>query len=142
MKAVVIYESLTGNTRRAAQVIGDELARADVDVTVCPVTAVDHQALARADLVVVGSWTDGFIVGGQRPGRVGRLRRLPVLDRKRCAVFCTYAIDPGKTLQKLSRALEERGAQVLGGVAIRRNDLDGGARDFVDRLLGVISTSA
>ena len=66
------------------------------------------------------------------------MRRLPVLDRKRCLVFCTYAINPGKTLEKMTKLLEGRGADVLGGMTIRRNDLEAGAREFVERLLASI----
>jgi sulfite reductase alpha subunit-like flavoprotein len=135
MNAAIIYESLTGNTRKTAHLIGEELTRAGVGVSVSPITKIDYQALEVADLVIVGTWTDGMILAGQRPGRAQRLRRLPVLDRKRCLVFITYAIDPGKTLQKLTLIMEERGANVLGGMAIKRSDLQGGARDFVARLL-------
>src|SRR4051794_26149640 len=138
MKAVVIYESLTGNTRKAAQLIGRELTRAGVGATVCQVTNVDYQALAEADLVVVGSWTDGAIFVGQRPGRAARLRNLPVLYGKRCAVFCTYAVDSGKTLQKMTAIMQGRGADVLGGYAIKRSKIPEGARDFVDRVLDVV----
>lgn len=139
MRAVVIYESLTGNTKRAAQLIAARLAEAGVATPVCPVTQVDYQALSAADVVIVGSWTDGVFVVGQRPGRSQRLRALPVMDRKRCVVYCTYALNPGKTLAKLSRIMEERGAEVLGGMAIRRNDLEGGAREFVERLLAEVA---
>ena len=139
MKAVVIYESLTGNTKRAAELIGGELAGAGVAATVCNVTRIDFQALADADLVVVGSWTDGMIFVGQRPGRAGRLRKLPVLYGKKCAVFCTYAVDPGKTLQKMTGILEGRGAEVLGGFAIKRTDIPGGAREFVGRVLDAVA---
>src|SRR5690349_19298596 len=110
MKAAVLYESLTGNTKRAAELIGAELERAGVATTGSNVTKIDYQALAEADLVVVGAWTDGIIFFGQRPGRAARLRGLPVLYGKRCAVFCTYAVDPGKTLQKMTTILEGRGA--------------------------------
>ena len=136
MNAVVIYESLTGNTRRAAELIAVALGAAGVAASVCPATRVDYEALSTAD---VGSWTDGVFVVGQRPGRASRLRALPIMDRKRCVVYCTYALNPGKTLAKLSRIMEERGADVLGGMAIRRNDLEGGARDFVERLLDAVS---
>jgi hypothetical protein len=138
MDAVIIYESLTGNTEKASNMIAQELRGAGVPTTVCRITKVDYQALADADLVIVGTWVDGIFVVGQRPGRRQRLRRLPVLDRKRCLVFCTYAINPGKTLEKMSRLLEGRGANVLGGMTIRRNDLEGGAREFVERLLEAI----
>jgi sulfite reductase alpha subunit-like flavoprotein len=138
MDAVIIYESLTGNTEKASNMIAQELRSAGVPTTVCRITTVDYQALADADLVIVGTWVDGIFVVGQRPGRRQRLRRLPILDRKRCLVFCTYAINPGKTLEKMSRLLEGRGANVLGGMTIRRNDLEGGAKEFVDRLLEAI----
>lgn len=139
MKAVVIYESLTGNTRKAAGFIGDELRRSGVSAVVVPVTGIDYQALAEADLVVVGSWTDGLFFVGQRPGRSGRLRKVPFIQGKRCAVFCTYAIDQGKVLEKMVSMMEERGADVIGGMAIRRNDLEGGARDFAQRVLDVVA---
>jgi flavorubredoxin len=135
MNAAIIYESLTGNTKKAAQVIGRELHKAGVGVSVHSVTDIDYQALEVADLVIVGTWTDGIVVAGQRPGRAHRLRRLPALDRKRCLVYITYAIDPGKALQKLSRLMEERGANVIGGMSIKRSNLEAGARDFVARLL-------
>ena len=69
MRAIVIYESLTGNTRRAGHYIAAELTQAGVEATACPITEVNLQALSEADLVVVGSWTDGIFVVGQRPGR-------------------------------------------------------------------------
>jgi hypothetical protein len=138
VNVAIVYESLTGNTRRAAELISRDLRRAGVSTTVFPAAQPDYQALAAADLVVVGTWTDGVFMFGQRPGRAGHLRRLPVLGGKQSLVFCTFALDPGKTLEKMSRILELRGAKVLGGMALRRSDLEGGARDFVDRLLEAI----
>src|SRR3954470_14243707 len=139
MKAVVIFESLTGNTRRTAELIGKELTRNGVAATVCPITRIDYQALAEADLVVIGTWTDGMILVGQRPGRAGRIRALPVLHGKRAAVFCSYAVDPGKTLAKLTGIVEARGAEVLGGLAIKRSRIPSGAHDFVERVLDVVA---
>lgn len=138
MRAIVIYESMTGNTRNAAHLIAAELERAGVSATASPITQVDLQALSQADLVVVGTWVDGFILLGQRPGRSGRLGRLPVIDGKTAAVFCTYAVDPGRTLSKLERIVRRRGGNVIGGYAIKRGQLAEGAREFVDRLLGAL----
>ena len=138
MNVVVVYESLTGNTQRAAEVIGGELERRGVNAVVCNVTAIDYQALAQADLVVMGSWVDGIFVIGQRPGRAVRLESFPPIDGKRCFVFCTYALNPGKTLDKMTKIMEGRGAEVLGGMAIKRNRIDEGARDFVVRVLDVV----
>ena len=139
MSAIVIYESMTGNTARAAELIAQGLVDGGITTTVCPTTAIDYQALADADLVVVGSWTDGLFFVGQRPAKAGRLAQLPVINGKRCAVFCTYALDTGKTLEKLSAIMEGRGGDVIGGMAIKRSKLEEGATDFVDRLLGVLA---
>ena len=83
MNAIVIYESLTGNTKKAAGLMGRELRVAGHNATVCNITAIDYQALADAELVIVGSWTDGIIFFGQRPGRAGRIRTMPTLAGKK-----------------------------------------------------------
>jgi hypothetical protein len=141
VNVVIVYESLTGNTRKTAGFMADEFGRAGASAVVCPITRIDYQALSEADLVVVGTWTDGIVIAGQRPGRAGRLRSIPYLQGKRCAVYCTYAIDPGKTLDKLVAIIEARGADVIGGMAIRRNNLSGGAKDFVNRLMAAVAPS-
>ncbi len=136
--AVVIHESLTGNTAAAADAIAAELNDAGITTVVCPVTSVDLEALSAADLVVVGSWTDGFVFAGQRPGRDWRLKKLPVIDGKLAAVYCTFAVKYGKTLEKLDKIVAERGGDVIGGYAIRRDDIAGGAAEFVGRLLSAL----
>lgn len=138
MKATVVYESVTGNTATAGRLIAAELTAAGIEAVACPITQVDLQSLSESDLVVVGSWTDGLFFFGQRPGRAGRLATLPVIDGKKAAVYCTYAVNAGKTLPKLSRIVSRRGGDVVGGFAIHRNRMEEGAAEFVDRLLGAI----
>ena len=137
----MIYESLTGNTAKAGQAIAAGLTAEGLPTRAFPIKDIDFQALSRADLVIVGSWVDGLIVVGQRPGRVGRIRAMPALAGKRAVVYLTYAIDAGRALQKMSDAVTARGAEVLGGQLIRRDRLDEGVADFVDRVLQVTSTA-
>jgi hypothetical protein len=56
MKAVVVYESMYGNTHRVAEAIGRGLARAG-EVVVVPVAEAELPVVADADLVVVGGPT-------------------------------------------------------------------------------------
>lgn len=135
MKAVVIFESLTGNTRRLSHLLGDELRARGVATTVCPITNIDLQAVSEADLVFVGSWTDGVFVMGQRPGRAARIQMMPSLAGKTVVVFCTYALNPGKVLEKMGDLLKFRGANVLGGRAIRRTALEAGAVELAELTL-------
>ncbi|MGQ0430915.1 MAG: flavodoxin family protein [Microthrixaceae bacterium] len=141
MEAVVIYESLTGNTAKAGRAIADGLSREGLPTQAFPITKIDYQALARAELVIVGSWVDGLIFVGQRPGRLGRITAMPSLVGKKAVVYVTYAIDPGKSLQKLSDAVEARGAELLGGASIRRDRVPAGVADLVDRILAITATA-
>lgn len=142
MKAVVIYESLTGNTAQAGQLIAEELTRFGVEAVACPITMVNLPALSEAELVVVGSWTDGLVFAGQKPGRAGRLMKMPVIDGKLAAVYCTYAVKHGKTLPKLERIVRMRGGSVIGGYAIHRNKMDAGVTEFVGRLLSALDNQS
>ena len=137
----MIYESLTGNTAKAGQAIAAELTAQGLPTQAFPIKHIDYQALSRADLVIVGSWVDGLVLVGQRPGRLGRIKGMPALAGKRAVVYLTYAIDAGKALQKMSDAVTARGADVLGGQLIRRDKLDEGVADFVDRVLQVSSSA-
>ncbi len=142
MHAIVIYESLTGNTAKAGAEIAAQLTAAGIETVASPITRIDLAALSRADLVIVGSWVDGIFLAGQKPGRAGRLAKLPVIDGKKAAVYCTYALKDGKTLAKLANIVERRGGDVIGGYAIRRDRLERDTTSFVDRLLAALDSSA
>ena len=139
MRAVVIYESLTGNTARAARLIADEVASRGVEVTVYPITDIGLKDLAEADVVFVGTWVDGLVLFGHRPGRAGRLKSMPVVDGKPVAAFMTYAIHAGKALDRFARVLEERGAVVVARGLLRRDRLERGIGALVDAALATVA---
>jgi hypothetical protein len=139
MSAVVIYQSLTGNTRKAAQALAAGLSAQGVPTIACKVDAIDYQALHEADLVVVGGWVDGFVVFGQRPGQAGKLGKIPALRGKRAVVFMTYAINAGRALEKLADVVSSHGADVVGGVTIRRDRLQQGVSELTDKILDVVT---
>jgi flavodoxin len=125
MRVVVLYESRTGNTRRAAELLGGAAAAQGHSVAVHPVRSFDFKELALADVVLVGTWCDGLILLGHRPGSARQIdKHLPVLDGKQVGVFMTYAINPGKGLRKFARLLEAKGAAVVAGRTYRRDRLD------------------
>ncbi len=131
MDAVIIYESLTGTTQRAARLIGDGFFDHRIGTQLFPLATIDPAAIAAADAVIVGTWTDGFLILGQKPAKKKKLEQLPDLDGKPCFVFCTYAIHPGRTLEKLSRIVTARGGNVLGGLTIRRDHVEDDVANFV-----------
>jgi flavodoxin I len=138
MRAVVIYESMTGNTARAARLIADEVAAQGVDVTIYNITDIGLKDLAEADIVFIGTWVDGLVLFGHRPGRAGRIKAMPVIDGKRVAAFMTYAVHAGKALDRFARVLDERGATVVASTLLRRDRLETGVADFVTASLDTV----
>jgi hypothetical protein len=138
VKALVIWESMTGTTRKAAGLIAGGLQAGGIETSVCPATRVDHGALSEADLVVVGSWTDGLVFVGQRPGRQSRLWALPFMTGKQAFVYCTYAVDSGHAVHKLAAIVADRGAEVLGGKAVHRFHLQRDCKALVAQVLNAV----
>ena len=132
---VVIHQSRTGNTRRAAELIGGAAEAAGDTVAVRPVTNIDFKELAEADLVFVGTWVAGLILFGHRPGDAGMVRSIPKLWNKRVVAFMTHAVNPGTAADKLAALLEGHGADVSATRALNRRRLDDEAPAFAAEVL-------
>jgi flavodoxin len=66
-KAVVVYRSHSGVTRRYGEEIGAFLAKRGIQATVASVGDCDFAALADADFLFLGCWTSGLFVILQHP---------------------------------------------------------------------------
>jgi hypothetical protein len=142
MKAAILVESMTGNTWKAGEKIAGLLQQEGWSITgLDRVRQPNHAAIQEADFVLVGTWTHGLFVVGQAPWGIGAINALPMMRGKKSAVFCTFALAPAKTLDKLSSAVMGRGADVIGGVALNRSKLDEHSEVFVDRLLANLPPS-
>lgn len=142
MKAAILVESLTGNTWRAGERIGSLLQQEGWTITgLNRVRQPDYAAIQDADLVIVGTWVHGLFVLGQAPWGLGEIGHLPMMRGKRAAVFATFALNPGKTLDKLTNGVMDRGADVIGGLALHRAKLPEHTEKFVDRLLANLPPS-
>ena len=107
MKAALLVESLTGNTWKAAELIADDLRQEGWTITgLDRVRTPDLAAIQDADIVLVGTWVHGLFVVGQAPWALSTISNLPAMRGKRAAVFCTFALNPGKSLDKLTGAVQ------------------------------------
>ena len=70
MNIVVIHQSRSGNTKKAAELIGGAIASLGNRVSVRSTENLDFKELANADLIFVGTWVDGLILFGHRPGDI------------------------------------------------------------------------
>lgn len=142
MDVVVIFDSRTGNTERAAGLIGAGLSSAGAAVKIYSIDEVDLGALARADLAVIGTWTGGLFFFGQHPGGAGKIATaLPDLWDKATFAYVTYAINAGPAASKMGDVLEGMGAVNLGVGALHRDRLEEECANFVDAILAEVATA-
>lgn len=133
---------MTGNTWKAAEKTADLLAQERWTITgLSKVRQPDHAAIQDADIVLVGTWVHGAFVFGQAPWAVNSISNLPAMRGKKAAAFCTFALDPGKSLDRLTSAVGDTGAYVIGGLAISRSKLDQHSEEFAVRLVDALAAA-
>jgi hypothetical protein len=143
MKAALLVESLTGNTWKAAELIAEHLSQEGWTITgLNRLRDPDLAAIQEADLVLVGTWVHGLFVVGQAPWAASRIANLPAMRGKKAAAFCTFALNPGKSVDMLTRAVSATGADVIGGLALSRSKLPQHSEIFTERLLGALETAS
>jgi flavodoxin len=110
MNAAIVYRSRTGTTGRFAEEIGAHLRTLGVETSVASVGDADRTAVAAADVVLLGCWTDGLIVVGQHPDQpwIDFARALPDLSGKKLGLFTTYKVLTGSMFGRMRRELTGR----------------------------------
>ena len=121
MKVAIVFDSRTGTTQAAAAAIGAELEKNGNSCTVQSVDEAEAEQVGAADLILIGSWTQGLFVILQHPtaATMKFIDRLGDLSGKRAVVFCTYKLATGSTLKQMSRQLAAKGAEVVGSFKFR-----------------------
>jgi len=139
MKIVVLHQSRTGNTKKAAELIGGAVQSSGAEVTVRPISNIDYKELADADLIFVGTWVDGLILLGHRPGDSGKIKKVPKLWNKKVVAFMTHALNPGNAAEKMTSLLEEHGATVIAARSLNRHKLELEAPAFASEVLSLVN---
>jgi flavodoxin len=140
VKAAILVESLTGNTWKAAEKTADLLGQERWTITgLSKVRQPDLPSIQHADLILVGTWVHGAFLFAQAPWAVNTISNLPALSGKKAAAFCTFALDPGSSVDRLIRAVGDTGAYVIGGLAMSRSKLDQHSEEFAERLVDAVA---
>ena len=140
MKVVVLHQSRTGNTKKAAELIGGAVQSSGASVSVRSVSNIDYKELADADLIFVGTWVDGLIMFGHRPGDSGKIKKVPKLWDKKVVAFMTHALNPGNAAEKMASLLEGHGANVLASRSLSRHHLELEAPAFANETLSLFNS--
>ena len=151
-KAVIVYESKYGNTRRVAEAIAKGMREVSgTEAALRELKEVDIKELKDFDAIVVGSPNHiGTATQSVRKfiGEMGKLG----LEGKVVAVFDTYmGGDFKKAVKKMEKAIKEKVGGVklpVPGLSIRVDKMKGpvtegempGAREFGEKVAGEIKT--
>ena len=116
MNIAIVYDSSTGTTANAAETMGKSMEADGHQCRVQSIALADPAAVSEADLICVGSWVKGLFIVRQHPteGTMRFIERLGDLSGKNAIVFCTYKLAIGSTLRQMAKALEGKGAKVVG----------------------------
>jgi len=121
---LVAFESRSGHTEALAHDLARGFTRSGATVSTRRLCDIGLAEIAAADLVVLGTWVEGFVVAGVGPARAARaaIDGFPELGATKLATFCSYGIAPGATLAKLRRMLEAKGGHVVAEHAFGPRD--------------------
>ena len=110
MRAAIVYRSRSGATRRYAEEIGAHLRTLGIESVVASVGEADPAALATADFVLLGCWTNGLMVVLQHPDQPWNdfVHALTGLTGPRVGFFTTYRILTGSMFRKMRLELGDR----------------------------------
>ena len=105
----------------------------------CQVKSVgqaDTAEVMEADLICIGAWVKGLFIIRQHPSEYAMrfIERLGDLNGKKVVVFCTYRLAAGSTLSQMTKALEAKGADVVGQFKYRGPEPDSAFASFASSL--------
>jgi flavodoxin len=126
MNIVIVYDSQTGTTRKAAESMGKTFKEGGHQCQLLSISDAKPAEISDADLICIGSWVKGLFIIGQHPtaGTMNLINRFEDLTGKDAVVFCTYKLAIGSTLRKMAKELEGKGANVMGQFKFRGPEPD------------------
>jgi flavodoxin len=106
-KAVIIYNSKTGTTKKYAEEIGEYIKAKGFDVRLSSIQEYREELLDKADYVLLGCWTSGLIFFLQHPQKDWNdfAIKLPNMPDTKMALFTTYKILTGRMFSNMYHQL-------------------------------------
>ena len=136
MNIAIVYDSSTGTTAKAAEAMGKTMEAHGHQCRVQSISLADPVDVSEADLICVGSWVKGLFIIRQHPteGTMRFIEQLGDLSGKNAVVFCTYKLAVGPTLRQMAKALEKKGAKVVGQYNYRGSEPNSKFASFANSL--------
>jgi len=112
MKSIVIYYSMSGNTKKIAEAIHTGMSQNSEQCDMARLRDVNERDLMGYDLIGLGS----PVINQKEPPNVTNFieQSLISVDGKHGFAFCTHGAYPGRYLQRVVPAMIQRGLIVIG----------------------------
>jgi menaquinone-dependent protoporphyrinogen IX oxidase/NAD-dependent dihydropyrimidine dehydrogenase PreA subunit len=112
MKSLVIYYSMSGNTKKIAEAIRAGIISTGEQCDIAKIKDVKTQDLTNYDLIGLGS----PVINNKELSNVSNFiqNTMKFVDRKHAFAFCTHGAVPGYYLARVVPALIQRGLTVIG----------------------------
>jgi flavodoxin len=109
-KAVIIYNSKTGITKKYAEEIGAYLKLRELEVIILSIQEYRAEILNNVDYLLLGCWTSGSMLFLQHPEKVWNdfASKLPNSIKSKTALFTTYKMLTGSMFNKMRKQLNGR----------------------------------
>ncbi len=136
-KAVVIYQSKTGITRKFGEEISRYLSDKGVETQTSSVQDYKEGLTEKVDYVLIGCWTAGFMLLFQHPDKIWKrfAQELPGLAGKKAALFTTYKIATGSMFKSMRKHLGDKGVDLSVELKSRKGDLSIENKAILDKFL-------
>jgi flavodoxin/NAD-dependent dihydropyrimidine dehydrogenase PreA subunit len=110
-KSLVVFNSLSGHTKKIAEAIHRGISEAGASCTIAPLNETNPRDLGDYDLIGLGS----LVLAFREPLNVTRfIAAMKGVDGKHAFAFCTHATLPGNYMASVVPALIQRGLTVIG----------------------------
>jgi flavodoxin len=106
-KAVIIFNSKTGITRKYAEEIGAFLKSKGMEVRILSIQDYKKELLEKADYLLLGCWTSGLMLFLQHPEKAWKefAAKLPDKILSKTALFTTYKMLTGSMFKIMCKQL-------------------------------------
>lgn len=106
-KAIIIYQSKTGTTKKYAQEISSYIQEKQTETYCIPVEKYQEGMLHGTDYLLLGCWTKGLMVISQKPDKIWAdfAKNITVPQNTKVALFATFKIRTGSMFKNMIKCV-------------------------------------
>ena len=136
-KAIIIYHSKTGITKKYGQEIAAYLKTRDIPAELLSVQEFKNELLEKYDTVFLGCWTSGLMLFLQHPEKIWAdfASKIVGLKEKQVVLFTTYKLATGSMFRKMRKHLNGKISGIKAELKSRRGILSDIDKTILDDLI-------